>query len=72
MAPALKGAGFAGSQSVAEIYAFMRSQMPVGAPGNLSPETYTAILAYLLQQNGHPAGARALTPAAAGGLSAKL
>lgn len=71
-APALKGAAIGGTQSVAEIYSFMVQQMPAGAPGSLSPTTYAAIMAYLLQQNGHRPGSAPLTPAAARALTVKL
>ena len=71
-APALKGAAIGGTQSVAEIYSFMVQQMPAGAPGSLRPATYAAIMAYLLQQNGHRPGSVPLTPAAARALTTKL
>jgi mono/diheme cytochrome c family protein len=66
-APALKGkdSPITGIRTVADVYGFASTQMPLGKPGSLSPATYAAILAYLLQQNGHPAGTRALTPSAA-------
>lgn len=54
--PPLKGPAMQGSESIADIYSFLSQQMPAGAPGSLSPSTYVAIMAYLLQQNGHPAG----------------
>jgi len=60
-APALKGVSMHGSQSIADIYNFMSQQMPAGAPGSLKPGTYAAIMAYILKQNGHPAGSTALT-----------
>jgi mono/diheme cytochrome c family protein len=71
-APALRGAAFGGTQSVAEVYSFMVQQMPAGAPGSLSPATYTAIAAYLLQQNGHRPGTVPLTPASARALTSKF
>lgn len=65
--PTLKGsqAPFHGTQHAGEVYNYIRTQMPLGKPGSLAPATYAAILAYLLQQNGHRAGSRALTPATA-------
>jgi mono/diheme cytochrome c family protein len=70
--PALKGAAMAGSQTVADIYGFVSQQMPAGAPGSLNAATYTAIMAFLLKQNGHPAGSTPLTPASAKKISAKI
>ena len=37
-------------------YAFMRTQMPFDAPGSLDDDLYAAILAYVLEHNGYPAG----------------
>jgi mono/diheme cytochrome c family protein len=34
----------------------IRTTMPKGAAGSMSAEEYTAVLAYILQQNGYPAG----------------
>jgi mono/diheme cytochrome c family protein len=70
--PALKGSSMTGSQSIADIYGFVSQQMPAGAPGSLSASTYTAIMAYLLKENGHPAGATPLTPVSAKKISAKI
>ncbi|MEA2688985.1 MAG: hypothetical protein QOD51_1592 [Candidatus Eremiobacteraeota bacterium] len=66
-APSLKGPNspITGIRAVGDVYNFASTQMPLGRPGSLSPTTYVAIVAYLLQQNGHPAGTRALTPSAA-------
>jgi hypothetical protein len=40
--------------------------MPQSDPGSLSPEDYNAVVAYILQQNGYPAGSTALSKGAAG------
>jgi mono/diheme cytochrome c family protein len=66
-APPLRGAAapFHGSQSVAEVYAYISGQMPLNNPGGLPPATYASILAYIMQQNGLPAGTASLTPAVA-------
>ena len=55
-----------------DVYTFARTQMPLDKPGSLRPTTYAALVAYLLQQNGHPAGTRALTPAAAASSKQKM
>jgi mono/diheme cytochrome c family protein len=39
-----------------ELFTFMRTRMPDGAPGTLSATQYTEVLAYLLEQSGFPAG----------------
>jgi hypothetical protein len=66
-APALKGkdSPITGIRTVGDIYNYASTQMPLDKPGSLSPATYAALVAFLLQQNGHPAGPRALTPDAA-------
>ncbi|MDR1990732.1 MAG: cytochrome c [Acidobacteriaceae bacterium] len=46
--------------SIAELFGRMRS-MPLGRPGLLERQEYLDILAYVLQQNGYPAGEQELT-----------
>ena len=70
--PALRGATMHGSQTIADIYGFMAQQMPAGNPGSLSGPTYAAIMAYVLKENGHPAGSVALTPANVKKISTKI
>ncbi len=70
--PALEGPAMKGSQSIRDIYGVMSQQMPANAPGSLSPPTYAAIMAFLLKQNGHPAGKTTLTLATAKKLAAKI
>lgn len=49
-APALTGASFAHANlSVSQIRTIVTTQMPLGAPGSLSPAQYASVLAYLLQ-----------------------
>jgi alcohol dehydrogenase (cytochrome c) len=51
-APALVGAGFAATKpSVSEVRGIVTKQMPLTAPGSLSPSTYAAIMAYVLANN---------------------
>jgi mono/diheme cytochrome c family protein len=62
--PALKGANFASAKSgfaVGDIFTIVANNMPASAPGSLPPDTYVNVMAYLLQQNGYPAGSTALT-----------
>ncbi len=62
--PALEGPVFASAKSgftIQQIYEFLSVEMPAYAPGSLSRTQYLDITAFLLQQNGYPAGSRALT-----------
>ena len=73
--PDLKGSGDAaplagtefidawGRRSTRELLSFMQLTMPPTRPGALSQEEYVNIAAFILQSNGAPAGAQALTPA---------
>ena len=61
-APQLAGADFMNvwrTQGVAALFGFIRSTMPPGG-ARLSDEQYLNIVAYILQQNGAPAGAQPL------------
>jgi mono/diheme cytochrome c family protein len=64
-APSLKGADFA-TRAVAEnltvdvLMDVISGTMPQSDPGSLKPEEYAQVTAYILQQNGYPAGATAL------------
>jgi S-disulfanyl-L-cysteine oxidoreductase SoxD len=49
-----------GNQPLAVLYRQIRNTMPVDNPGSLSTAEYAAVLAYLLQLNGYPAGQHAL------------
>ena len=62
--PALKGAAFADPSynfHVSEIFNFIAKLMPPGTPGSLTHDEDVVIMAYILQQNGYPAGKHALT-----------
>ena len=66
--PELTGRGFLnnwGSSTAAELFDFVRLEMPPGLGGSLPSATYLNIVAYLLQENGHAAGTEALTADAA-------
>ena len=67
-APDLAGADFLArweELSLADLHKKIRTTMPMIKPGSLPPEDYLAVLAYLLEANGFPAGASALTADAA-------
>jgi alcohol dehydrogenase (cytochrome c) len=63
--PPLTGGAFLNNwrgKSVGELYSYTRASMPVGAGGSLPAGQYLALIAYLLEQNGYPAGEAALDP----------
>jgi mono/diheme cytochrome c family protein len=67
--PALKGDMFremaAAQQLTADSLLTVTSMsMPQSDPGSLSPEQYNQVVAYILQQNGYPAGDTPLAPGA--------
>ena len=70
-APALKGPPFgdmanAQSLTVDTLLDVIANTMPQSDPGSLKPEEYAAVTAYILQQNGYPAGSAPLAKNAAG------
>lgn len=65
--PALKGASFAGAwgkKTLGDLLAFEHKNMPLTAPGSLTAEDYRDVAAYILQQNGLPAGNRPMASGA--------
>ena len=61
--PALIGPTFAApgnKYTVGSVFTEIAQQMPVSAPGTLSHDQYTDIMAYILSKNGYPAGTTAL------------
>ena len=44
------------------LFSFIKTTMPGNNPGGLDAQVYADVLAYLLEANGLPAGARELTP----------
>lgn len=62
--PALKGPHFAPPSAdfhVHDIFSVVANEMPATQPGSLPRDTYVEIMAFLLQENGYPAGSQALT-----------
>lgn len=62
-APSLVGESFLflwGDMEVGELSARIQKVMPPERPGSLSPQTYTDIVAFILQKNEFPAGEREL------------
>src|SRR5215510_12132818 len=63
--PPLKGGYFRtrwGSGNVAVLYGYVSLTMPPDRPGQLSPQTYADLVAYILSNNGYAAGDKELTP----------
>jgi mono/diheme cytochrome c family protein len=61
--PALKGSDFADPSydfHVSDIFNLVAKQMPAATPGSLSHEQDVEIMAFILQQNGYPPGAKEL------------
>jgi mono/diheme cytochrome c family protein len=62
--PPLVGSAFTsnwGGGSVGALLTFVRENMPAMAPGSLNDETYAALVAYILSQNGVASGGTPLT-----------
>jgi len=61
--PALVGEGFARrfNDSPAELFTFIKDNMPADLPGSLTPASTAAVMAYILQSNGFTAGADPLS-----------
>lgn len=73
--PALKGPHFASPKAnfkVSDIYDIVVHNMPATAPGSLTEEQYVNVMAFLLQENGMPAGSTKLTAASAAGSKVPL
>jgi mono/diheme cytochrome c family protein len=61
---ALIGPGFIagwGSRSTWEYYRYVSYRMPNNAPNSLTPQTYAAIIAYILAANGAQPGSETMT-----------
>src|SRR5947207_11872463 len=74
--PPLKGGYFRtrwGNGSVAVLYGYVSLAMPPDRPGQLSPQTYADLVAFLLSNNGYPPGDKELPtdPSAQQNLSLK-
>ncbi|WDS35198.1 c-type cytochrome [Pseudoxanthomonas sp.] len=62
--PALKGKHFANPAAnfhVGDIFTIVSQNMPATQPASLDPKMYADIMAFLLQENGYPAGDKELT-----------
>jgi mono/diheme cytochrome c family protein len=50
------------ARPIGHFYQLIATTMPQDAPGSLEPADYAAVVAYILQLNGHPAGSVELPP----------
>src|ERR1700735_4323347 len=50
-----------GAGTAAQLYDFLSRQMPLNAPGSLSPAQYLDVTAFILERNGLPPGTAPLT-----------
>lgn len=63
--PTLKGSAFVANwrgKSVADLYTYTRTSMPVGMGNSLPAAQYLALVALMLSENGYPAGQTPLDP----------
>jgi mono/diheme cytochrome c family protein len=51
--------------TVGDLFGYITSNMPMNAPASLTHDQYVSVLAFILKQNGYPAGSTALTYASA-------
>ena len=61
--PALIGQAFAApgiGATIGGVFSLLTQQMPASNPGSLSQTQYEDVMAYILQQNGYPAGGTGL------------
>ena len=70
-APALKGSAFGDMANAQGLTADMlldviTNTMPQSDPGSMKPDDYSAVTAYILQQNGYPSGSAPLAKGATG------
>ena len=64
-APSLKGRSFYllwNGKTLDDLYTYVHKQMPLGSPASLPSQEYADIVAFILAQNGLPAGPDKLTP----------
>jgi polar amino acid transport system substrate-binding protein len=65
-APALKGSSLQSTgQNTGQLFKFITEQMPAGNPGSLSKQEYVNLIAFILKENGSPAGSKPLSYEAA-------
>lgn len=59
--PAFQAKWQASGRGVADLFTFIRTEMPWGLGGSLTEQQYVDIVAYILERNGERAGSAALT-----------
>ena len=63
--PPLKRDDFMTGRNLKEVFDQVKRAMPFNAPGSLADNVYLDVLAYVLSENGYPAGQQELSPDAA-------
>ena len=58
--PALKRDDFMAGRNLKEVFDQVKRAMPFNAPSSLSDGVYLDVIAYVLQENGYPAGQQEL------------
>lgn len=61
-----------GGRSAYDLFDQIRTTMPESDPGSLTPETYTAVIAYLMKRNGMPVAPAVLSADSAALAAVKL
>lgn len=61
-APPLRRDGFMAGRDLDNIFTLVKGSMPADNPGTLDGQAYVDVIAFILQQNGYPAGANELRP----------
>jgi mono/diheme cytochrome c family protein len=62
-APGLIGQSFAPASAgftIGSVFSVIAQQMPATSPGSLTQDQYAQVMAYILRENGYPAGNNAL------------
>lgn len=72
--PALAGKAFASNleyskMTATQLFDFTKRHMPKNAPGSLSDDQYRQVFAYILSQNGYPAGQQQLSASTIGNVN---
>jgi mono/diheme cytochrome c family protein len=60
--PALKRDDFKTGQTLKAVFDEVKRAMPFNAPGSLADGVYLDVIAYVLRENGYPAGQQELAP----------
>ena len=68
----MKTLGEKSGLTVGDMFSYITTNMPMNAPASLGKDQYVSITAFILKQNGYPAGAQPLTYATASNSKQKM